>query len=49
MANTSSLDASKLSERLYGLGQEEFWLHLEAASMLEKYPGVYYSPLWDAS
>jgi hypothetical protein len=45
----SSFDASRLAERLHGLGKEEFWLHLEAASMLEKYPGVYLGLLWDVS
>lgn len=35
----SALDASKLADRLHSLGKEEFWLHLEAASTLEKYPG----------
>jgi hypothetical protein len=42
MANMSTFDASKLTERLHGLGNEEFGLYLEAASMLEKYPGEYY-------
>jgi len=43
MAHMSAFDASKLAERLHGLGKDQFSLHLEAASMLEKYPGEY---LW---
>jgi hypothetical protein len=43
MANMSAFDASKLAERLLGLGKSEFRLHLDAASMLDKYPGKYLS------
>lgn len=41
MASTSEFDAMKLAERLRGWGKEEFWVHLQAAGMLEKYPGKY--------
>lgn len=34
------LDALNLTERLEG-EQKEYWMHLEAASSLEKYPGKY--------
>lgn len=37
----AAVDASKLAQRLQGLkNANEYWLHLEAAGPLEKYPGT---------
>ncbi|KAJ4292027.1 hypothetical protein N0V90_009926 [Kalmusia sp. IMI 367209] len=36
--DTASLDAMKLTDRLRGLRQEEYWLHLDTESPLDKYP-----------
>jgi hypothetical protein len=35
-----TLDAQTLADRLK-CEQKEYWMHLEAASSLEKYPGMY--------
>jgi hypothetical protein len=36
-----ALDANSLTERLRW-EQQDYWLHLEASSQLEKYPGMYH-------
>jgi hypothetical protein len=38
MSMDKQLDALNLTERLEG-EQKEYWMHFEAASSLEKYPG----------
>lgn len=35
----AALDAISLAEKLSCLQKEDYWLHLEAESPLEKYPG----------
>ena len=40
----ASLDATKLADRLHGLPKEEYWLHLETESPLDKYPGEFLLP-----
>lgn len=44
---STNLDALKLEERLRGAREGEYWLHLEAESLLEKYPGMFLPMMWE--